>query len=135
MAHRIARAQRAAGLGLIAALASACASASPIHLPGHHAKVVVPTEGQWYVRAGQTQDIWTNTTTKAQAMQTYLCLTPRTGLASRVSLILEGRTPMEIEGCTSLYLLVVPGERVVIANPGVADAIGTYRFDLQGQAK
>jgi hypothetical protein len=137
MGHRIACVFGATGLGLAALLACAPAQAGRIHLalPGHHAKAVVPTEGPWFVRAGQTQDIWANLGSKPQALQTYLCLTAKPGGARRVDLILEGRAPMDIEGCASVYLLLVPGERIALSNPGPADAIGTYRFDLQGQPK
>ena len=136
MDRRIARAFKATGLGLMAAaLAAACACATPLHLPGRHAKVVVPTEGPWFVRAGQVQDIYANTGSKPLAMQTYLCLTPKPGAASRVALVIAGRAPMDIEGCSSLYLLLTPGERIAISNPGPVDAIGTYKLDLQGQAK
>ncbi len=137
MGHRITRALEATGLSLAALLACAPAQAKLPHLglPGHHAKAVVPTEGPWFIRAGQTQDIYANTGSKPVAMQTYLCLTPKPGAARRVDLVLEGRAPMNIEGCASIYLLLVPGERMAIANPGPGDAVGTYRFDLQGQVK
>jgi hypothetical protein len=137
MGHRIACAFGATGLGLAALLACAPAGAKlpRLSLPGHHAKPIVPTEGPWFVRAGQTQDIWANTGSKPQAMQTYLCVTARPGGARRVDLVLEGRAPMNVEGCTSVYLELAPGERVAIANPSSGDAVGTYRFDLQGQPK
>lgn len=136
MGHRIERPSRAAAVAAIAALmAAASAAALPIHLPGHHAKATVPTEGPWIVHAGQVHDIYANTEKKPLALLAYFCVTPGASGAPRVDLQQVGRSPIELQGCQSLYLLLAPGDRIALADPGPTDATGTYKLDLQGQLK
>ena len=136
MGHRIGRPSRAAAVAATAALmAAACAAASPVHLPGHKAKAAVPTEGPWIVHAGQVHDIYANTDKKPLALQAYFCVTAGVSGAPRVDLQQAGRSPIEIQGCQSLYLLLGPGDRIALADLGPTDATGTYKLDLQGQLK
>ena len=136
MGHRIGRPLWAAAVSATAVLmAAACAAASPIHLPGRHPKAVVPTEGAWFVRAGQVQDIYANTGKKPLALDAYFCVTPGSAGEPHVDLRQGGRAPIELQGCQNLYLLLAPGDRIALAAPGPIDAGGTYRFDLQGQLK
>lgn len=124
-----------AAMAAAASMSAAPASALAVHLPGHHPKVVVPTEGPWLVRAGQVQDLYANTGHKSLALQAYFCVTPKPGPAPQVDLLQGGRTPIEIQGCQSLYLLLAPGDRIALAASGSVDATGTYKLDLQGQLK
>ncbi len=136
MGHRIGRPLWAAAVAATAALmAAACATALPIHLPGHHPKPAIPTEGPWFVRAGQVQDVYANTGKKPLALEAYLCVTPGPAGDPHVDLRQGGHSPIELEGCQSLYLLLAPGDRIALADPGPVDAAGTYRLDLQGQLK
>lgn len=136
MGHRIGRPLWAAAVAATAALmATACASALPIHLPGHHPKTVVPTEGPWFVRAGEVQDLYANTGKKPLALDAYVCVTPGPAGAPRVDLHQGVRAAIELQGCQSLYLLLAPGDRIALGAPGPTDATGTYKLDLQGQLK
>ena len=123
----------ALGLGLGACMP---ASALPIHLPGRKARAVVPAnEGAWIVHAGATQDLYANLAKTSRSLQANVC-TRGPGLAApRVELQVVGRAPIDIQGCTSLYLLLGPGERLSILNPNPADVSGTYKLDLQAQLK
>ena len=125
----------AAALGLVLA-AALPASASPLHLPGKKAKAIAPAnEGAWIVHAGATQDIYANLAKTSRSLQANVC-TRGPGLAApRVELQVVGRAPIDIQGCTSLYLLLGPGERLSIANPNPADVSGTYKLDLEAQPK
>ena len=136
MGHRIGSViQTSAAIAAAALMVAAPASALPIHLPGHRPKAVVPTEGPWFVRAGQVQDLYANTGKKPLAVQANFCVAPASGAAPRVSLLQGGREPIEILGCQSLYLELAPGDRIALADAGPSDATGTYKLDLQGQLK
>ena len=126
-----------AGGGVVAlALTFAGAPAFAIHLPGRHVKAAVAAnEGAWFVRAGATQDIYANTGKRPLSLQAYICTRAQGPVAPRVELELQGRMPIEIQGCASVYLLLSSGERLALYNPGAADVIGSYKFDLQGQLK
>ena len=121
------------GLGL-----GACAPASafPVHLPGRKAKAVAPAnEGAWLVHAGAAQDIYANLAKTSRSLQASVC-TRGPGLAApRVELLVVGRAPIDVQGCTSLYLLLGPGERLSIVNPNPADVSGSYKLDLLAQLK
>ena len=136
MGHRIGHAVRTSAAMAVAALMAAdSASALPVHLPGRHPKVVVPTEGRWVVRAGQVQDLYANTGKKPLAVQASFCVAPAAVAEPQVSLLQGGRAPIEIAGCQSLYLELAPGDRITLADAGPSDAAGTYKLDLQGQLK
>ena len=121
------------GLALSAATP---ALASPIHLPGKKAKpVVAANEGAWIVHAGATRDIYANLAKTSQTMQAYVCTLGPGQAAPRVELMVAGRAPIDIQGCTSIYLLLAPGERLAIVNPNPADVSGSYKLDLQAQLK
>jgi hypothetical protein len=135
MGHRIGRPFWTSAAITAAMIAAVPASALPLHLPGHRPKVVVPTEGPWFVRAGQVQDIYANTGKKPVALQAAVCLTPGSGGDPHVNLLQGGRPPIELQGCQSLYLELSPGDHIALADTGSTDAAGTYKFDLQGQLK
>ncbi|HEY5412208.1 MAG TPA: hypothetical protein VIJ94_15920 [Caulobacteraceae bacterium] len=137
MARSIGRAQVGAGIGAAAlALSATGAPAFAVHLPGRHVKAAVAAnEGPWFVRAGATQDIYANTGKKALSLQAYICTRPEGAGAPRVELEVQGRAPIEIQGCSSVYLLLSSGERMALYNPGAADVTGSYKFDLQSQVK
>ena len=125
----------AATLGLVLAAAPR-ASALPIHLPGKKAKAVaLANEGAWIVHAGATEDIYANLAKTSRTLQAYVCTRGPGPAAPRVELQVLGRAPIDIQGCTSLFLLLGPGERLAIVNPNPADVSGTYKLDLQAQLK
>lgn len=137
MMRSIGRVRAWAGIGAAAlALSAIGAPAFAIHLPGKHVKAAVATnEGPWFVRAGATQDIYANTGKKPLSLLAYICTRAQGVAAPRVELERQGREPIEIQGCTSIYLLLDSGERLALFNPGAADVIGSYKFDLQSQLK
>jgi hypothetical protein len=117
-------------------LAATGAQALPVHMPGKKAKpVVAANEGSWIVKAGSSRDIYANLTKAAMPMQAYVCTQAPGPVAPKVELQVVGRTPIDIQGCQSVYLLVGSGERLAIINPNPADVTGSYKLDLQGDAQ
>lgn len=112
------------------------ASAFPIHLPGKKARSAAPAnEGAWIVHAGASQDIYANIAKTSRSLQASVC-TRGPGLAApQVELQVGGRPPIDVQGCTSLVLLLGPGERLAIVNPNPADVSGSYKLDLGAQLK
>lgn len=137
MIRSIGRGWAWAGIGAATlALSAIGAPAFALHLPGKHAKAAIAAnEGPWLVHAGATQDIYANTGKKPLSLQAYICTRPEGPGAPRVELELQGRAPIEIQGCSSVYLFLGSGERMALYNPGSADIAGSYKLDLQGQVK
>ena len=131
--------RRVSGWAVIAAAVAASvtssARAAPFHLPGRRPLPAIPTEGPWLVRAGATLDIYANLGKRPLPLQAHICLRTHPGGSPRVELQLEGRSPIDLQGCSSLYLLLGPGERIALHEPGPDDATGTYKLELSSPLK
>ncbi len=124
-----------AGTLALAAAGPAVASIMS-HFPARHARPAVATnQGPWFVRAGQSQDLYANVGRKPLPLVIYLCTRAEGPAAPHVQLQVLGRASFDVQGCQSVYMVLSSGERVTIANPNPVDVIGSYKLDLQAKVR